>query len=403
MANAMTGAQILEMIQGLAQGLQQTQTTLGQLTTQVTALANNSGRPSDNKSTVQRPATYSGKSSPDARRFVAAFSLYAQEMGSKLNTRVGDLWQRDDQRWVRSALSFLTDEAAVWATPYIEAMVAEKPAFSNWDAFVTAFKLRFETQDESADAKKALRELYQGKLSVPEYAARFREVMERTGYSDGDLRDRFYEHLSNDIKDLLPTTERSTKTLDELMLVAADFDTRLRQRRAEKAREAGKTSSTSSTSTPVRTTAAPFVISKDPNAMDIDATLQAPKGGNGKTRADFLKVMGGRCFGCGSKDHVKRDGGHERDICDWCGGTGHKTPVCQRRFLGLPKKATAAATSSTSSTDKEVDEIFSPETSSSTSEEKTVAATSQMTDVVNAMLKQQAELAAQIEALKKAF
>ena len=109
----------------------------------------------------------------------------------------------DDQKWIRIALSFLQDEAAVWATPYIEKMVKDKIAFPAWNDFCAAFKLRFETQDESADAKEALRKLYQSKLSVPEYVARFREVMACTGYSDSDLCDRFYEHLSAEIKDLL--------------------------------------------------------------------------------------------------------------------------------------------------------------------------------------------------------
>ena len=166
------------------------------------------------------------------------------------------------------------------------------------------------------------RKLYQSKLSVPEYVARFHEVMACTGYSDGNLRDRFYEHLSTEIKDLLPTTERTTKTLDELIAVATNFDTCLHQRKAEKAREQGR--STGTTFTPrTMTSASPFSApAKDPNAMDIDASR-----GNGKTRQDFLKEMNGRCFGCGSKLHTKKDGGHEREICDHCLGTGHKSMV----------------------------------------------------------------------------
>ena len=41
---------------------------------------------------------------------------------------------------------------------------------------------------------------------------------------------------------------------------------------------------------------------------------------------------------------TKKDGGHEREICDHCLGTGHKSTVCMRRYFGLPKRVKAAAT-----------------------------------------------------------
>ena len=40
---------------------------------------------SGEKTLIQKPTPYNGKSSPDARRFLAAFHLYAGEAGSKLN------------------------------------------------------------------------------------------------------------------------------------------------------------------------------------------------------------------------------------------------------------------------------------------------------------------------------
>ena len=46
------------------------------------------------------------------------------------------------------ALSFLQDEAAVWATPYIKKMVNDEIAFPTWNDFDVAFKLQFKTQDE---------------------------------------------------------------------------------------------------------------------------------------------------------------------------------------------------------------------------------------------------------------
>ena len=69
-------------------------------------------------------------------------------------------------------------------------------------------------------------------------------------------------------------------------------------------------------------------------AMEIDASQSSPPG---CTREDFQKHMAGRCYGCGSKDHQKKDGGHDRSLCDWCGRTGHLSGVCQDWFMGKPK------------------------------------------------------------------
>ena len=43
---------------------------------------------SNEKSMIQKPSPYTGKSSTDARRFITAFTLYAQDTGTKLNERV---------------------------------------------------------------------------------------------------------------------------------------------------------------------------------------------------------------------------------------------------------------------------------------------------------------------------
>ena len=133
-------------------------------------------------------------------------------------------------------MSFLQDDAAIWATPYLESLTNLQPVFNdNWEEFTTAFRLRFETTDEKVDAKETLRKLWQGKNTVAEYLAKFKELSGRTGYSTADLRDRFYEHLASEIKDELVHTARPIGTLEELAQVSIDIDVRIRQRRSEKA------------------------------------------------------------------------------------------------------------------------------------------------------------------------
>lgn len=193
------------------------------------------------KNTVQTPAPFKGTSSADARRFLAAFTLYAMSAGRAMNSvdAVGRYVARHDA-WIRTALSFLQDEVALWATPYMEQVaLGQSPFGNNWGTFTAAFKSRFETTDETADAKEALRKLEQGRSTVAEYLAKFKELMGRTGYGAVDLRDWFYDNLASYVKDELVHTARPIGLLDELSAVAIDIDNRIRQRRAEKAREMG--------------------------------------------------------------------------------------------------------------------------------------------------------------------
>ena len=67
-----------------------------------------------------------------------------------------------------------------------------------------------------------------------------------------------------------------------------------------------------------------FTPTRDPNAMDIDATSTGPC----RTDDEYCQMMRGRCYGCRSRNHRKADGHHERDVCRYCGLTGHLENVC---------------------------------------------------------------------------
>jgi hypothetical protein len=240
--------------------------------------------------------------------------------------------------WIRAALSFLQDDTLVWAAPAMEEFADGGVPFNdNWQRFRTQFKARFETVDEAVDAKEKLWVLWQDSSTVPEYAALFKEVMARTGYSSADLRDCFYEHLSTRIKDELVHTARPIGTLDELVMVASDLDICLRQRRAERDRErmrSGVATGTTATQTPLPSN---LFISPvmESTAMDVDAT---------HTRDEFLRRMRGKCFGCGSAVHARKDGNHEHDQCNYCKHVGHREVVCMEKFMGKPKGQKAVAT-----------------------------------------------------------
>ncbi|KAI3998249.1 hypothetical protein K525DRAFT_214898 [Schizophyllum commune Loenen D] len=75
--------------------------------------------------------------------------------------------------------------------------------------------------------------------------------------------------------------------------------------------------------------------------MDIDAARAAPAprtAGNGRSRADFVAALRGRCFGCGATGHNKADCTESRNsTCRYCARRGHSDRVCQDRFMGLER------------------------------------------------------------------
>lgn len=286
---------------------------------------------------VAKPSNYDGKRGDDARRFLAAFNLYAD------NIRGLD----DYKKRITSAISFLEGDAAIWATPFSEAIHASSAQnstvaypFAAWADFEVAFKNRFETTDAITDAKEMLRRLYQGKSTVGHYAATFKQYSTRTGYSQEDLRDRFYDHLADRIKDALVLTDKSTATLEELIKVSIDLDNRQIQREQE--RHKSRTPFTPATARAPGPAAAPYAPpARDPMAMDIDATRSAD---------DYRRAMVGRCYGCGSKEHRKADGHHERDVCSHCGLAGHQGQVCRSKYLGRPAQGRRAAATTVAAT-----------------------------------------------------
>jgi hypothetical protein len=259
--------------------------------------------------------------------------------------------------------------------------------------------VRFEAVDEAVDAKEKLRTLWQNASSIPEYAAQFKQLMARTGYSSIDLRDRFYEHLNPRMKDELVHSPRPVTTLDELIAVTTDIDTCVRQRRAKKDRERGQTGArvpepiATARPTPVFT-AAPTT---DSNIMDVDAT---------RTWEEFMRQMRDKCFGCGSTAHTKKDGNHERDLCSYCKCVGHREVVCMDKFMRKPQCQKAAATAEEGSYSDNVSDVSSTKGSTEGSEVARIAATSSQSHtapraILAQLLEQQQILVAQIANLRE--
>jgi hypothetical protein len=79
----------------------------------------------------------------------------------------------DVHKMVPLALSFMAEDAAVWAQPHIESLAEGKMSFADWDAFLVAFKLKFKPVCPEANAKNKIIRMKQGKHTSGELVADF--------------------------------------------------------------------------------------------------------------------------------------------------------------------------------------------------------------------------------------
>ena len=109
--------------------------------------------------------------------------------------------------------------------------------------------------------------------------------------------------------------------------------------------------------------------------------------------------MKGRCFGCGSKDHTKKEGNHDRDVCNHCKKVGHCVPVCFTKYIGKPGPASAKATTEDSG------ESTSATVNVTTSKAKLPASKDKTTqgDILGQLMADMEKQKKELEALKASF
>ena len=135
--------------------------------------------------------------------------------------------------------------------------------------------------------------------------------------------------------------------------------------------------------------------SNDVVPMDIDATHS----GSNNSHMDWIRTMRGCCYGCGSKDHSKKDGNHGRDLCPYCKWLGHKEAVCSDKFMGLERDRGLHAQAPKSASIKAA-EVAEPAPASSSSNDELLAKICASMDTLAAGLKAQGE---EQRALKEAL
>jgi hypothetical protein len=330
---ALTGAlKTLADSMTLMQQLQQAQ-LVAQTTTSVLTLV------------CKPPQPFKGHQGPDVCRFLAAYAVWAMQQPQLHSRTSASKEEANPRKWITACLGYLQEDTAIWATPALEELrKGQDPYGGDWQKFEEVFKLRFETTDELHNARKYIKVLFQGTSTLAEYKAKFEEYKDRTGFSDPDLQERFYDHLASYMKDLLSNTERAKETYNELVATCMVLDQCWQDRKIKRARERGQAPPPESAPARAATLPPRFTTpAQDPNAMDVDA---AKTGGNGKTLDNYHKFMSGRCYGCAGAGHLKKDGNHAGDLCGHCAKMGHRKEACQQKFLGFlataPQRTNAA-------------------------------------------------------------
>jgi hypothetical protein len=289
-----------------------------QLTTLITLMGNNTQAINQNQNTTSfsKPEPFKGKSSADARRFLAHFDSWAAERNDL--TGANNVNKR-----IKAALQLCSEDAGQWASTHLDSITRGTNPFADWDAFLEAFKQRWLAADEEAEAIGQLRRLKQGpKQSMAEHAAKFREIAGRTQITGQGLRQMFLESITKKAREsfsygesLIKDPVNKATTFDKIITRCIAQDYALNDPSMDLGR--GQHSS-SSTSAP------------DPNAMDVDASRTGP------TVQDWRSRMRGKCFGCGRTGHsAGTDECRGKNIvCRYCSRTGHYETVCLDKFVG---------------------------------------------------------------------
>ncbi|KAK1219322.1 hypothetical protein PQX77_017975 [Marasmius sp. AFHP31] len=243
----------------------------------------------DEGAVIAKPTVFKGDAD-NVARFLPMFRNWATEQKA-LRIKAGQ--GLDNKKTIQSALSFCEGrKAGRWAAnaSTTDATV-EFPFEGKREVFEKQFKVRFGAANEKVDAIRELEHMKQG--SKAGLKPEVKKLLVTMDLAQGDPKDL------DDLEDRSCRAERA--------LGAEGFST---QKRTE-----------------THTTTISATIS-------THATQTNPVGGNGKTHKDFMRAMRNRCYGCGATDHTKAQGNHGQEQCHHCKHFGHRTSVCQDKFLG---------------------------------------------------------------------
>ena len=183
----------------------------------------------------------------------------------------------------------------IWFSPLLR---EQSPLLGDYNALMGDFETHFQSVDSETLAASRIRDLRQGRHSVAEYAASFRELACDLSWNDSALISQFRFGLHADVKNLLLTLT-APSTLSEAITAAIRCSNRLQELRKE-----GTFPSTSTSA---------WIPSTQPQAsahvpMQVDAIGVRPR----------LTLE-------------EKERRRAQNLCLYCGGAGHRARGCPNK------------------------------------------------------------------------
>jgi Retrotransposon gag protein len=264
---------------------------------------------------LREPDPFTGKDPKKLKAFIFQCQLYFRNSDFD-----------SDSKKVTFALSYLRDVAQEWFEPGISGLTDEPPEwFDNWEAFLDELRTNFGPYDETGDAEHELTSLrMRDGQCASDYLVRFSGLALRCSWGEPALRYRFYEGLPPRIKDELSKSEKP-RTLQVLKQKVQNIDARYWERAQERSceqqnRQNPPKSSTSSASAVPSTT--PKFIPRSEFRLE-----QKPRPKDSKLTTPHVDLSG-KLDSKGKLTQQERQHRIDKNLCLFCGGSGHRTDTC---------------------------------------------------------------------------
>ncbi|QRW20000.1 Retrotransposon gag protein [Rhizoctonia solani] len=190
-----------------------------------------------------KPNKFSGKKE-DALNFIIACQAYIRAKGANRSHEEKILW----------VTSYFEGAAEDWVRPYKERKVFRGeavPLLEDIDVFWAEFTKHYVDTNRDEKYCQKWNNLRQ-KASVQEYTREFQQYSVSLGYSDETLRDKYYDGLKNEIKDIMLSTmfQWRRATAQQVYDKAEEIANHIESTRLSNPSTSGPTTRTTSTAVP---------------------------------------------------------------------------------------------------------------------------------------------------------